>query len=68
MSRYNFFLAQGLDPDEKNIAGFSCNDLIKHFEDLKAKEEAAKLAREERAMVRAKLRRKETRKGNKNVR
>ena len=45
-----------------------CNDLIKHLEDLKAKEEAAKLAREERAKARAKLRRKETRKGNKNVR
>ena len=68
MSRYDFLLAQGLDPDEKNIAGFSCNDLIKHLEDLKAKEEAAKLAREERAKARAKLRRKETRKGNKNVR
>ena len=68
MSRYNFLLAQGLDPDEKNIAGFSCNDLVKHLEDLQAKEEAARLAREERAKARAKLRKKETKKGNKNVR
>ena len=66
-SRYNFLLAQGLDPDEKNIAGFSCNDLVKHLEDLQAKEEAARLAREERAKARAKLRKKETKKGNKNV-
>ena len=68
MSRYNFLLAQGLDPDEKNIAGFSCNDLVKHLDDLQAKEEAARLAREERAKARAKLRKKETKKGNKNVR
>ena len=68
MSRYNFLLSQGLDPDEKNVAGFSCNDLVKHLEELKAKEEAARLAREERAKVRAKLRKKDTKTGNKNGR
>ena len=28
-SRYAFLKKQGLDPDEKNSAGFSCNDFIK---------------------------------------
>ena len=30
-ARYKFLLSQGLDPDEKNFAGFSCNDVIKRF-------------------------------------
>ena len=68
MSRYNFLLSQGLDPDEKNVAGFSCNDLVKHLEELKAKEEAARLAREERARVRAKARQLQAKKGKKNGR
>ena len=29
MARYNLLLEKGFDPDEKNLAGFSCNDLIK---------------------------------------
>jgi hypothetical protein len=57
LSRYNFLLEQGLDPDEKNMAGFSCNELAAHLENLKAKEEAAKLARNESARKRAKERR-----------
>ena len=68
MSRYNFLLSQELDPDEKNVAGFSCNDLVKHLEELKAKEEAARLAREERARVRAKARQLQAKKGKKNGR
>ena len=57
LSRYNFLLEQGLDPDEKNMAGFSCNELAAHLENLKSKEEAAKLARNESARKRAKERR-----------
>ena len=68
MSRYSFLLEQGLDPDEKNIAGFSCNDLVKHLEKLKAEAEAARLARNERARELARQRRKEAKKGNKNGR
>ena len=68
MSRYNLLLEKGLDPDGKNIAGFSCNDLVAHFEDLKAKIEAARIARNERARERARERRKQAKKGNKNVR
>lgn len=29
--RYNFLLQKGLDPDKKNLAGFSCNEMIKYF-------------------------------------
>ena len=59
LSRYNFLLAQGLDPNEKNMAGFSCNELAAHLENLKAKAEEAKLARNERARERARVRRKQ---------
>ena len=34
MERYNFLLAQGLNADEKNIAGFSCDDVIKQVENI----------------------------------
>ena len=46
MSRYNFLLAKGLDPDEKNLAGFSCNDLLAHIEAEKAKKEAEEAKKE----------------------
>ena len=29
MERYELLLEKGLDPDEKNLAGFSCNDVIR---------------------------------------
>ena len=29
--RYHKLLADGFDPDEKNIAGFSCNDTLEYF-------------------------------------
>jgi hypothetical protein len=31
LNRFGFLCNKGLDPDEKNLAGFSCNDTIKHF-------------------------------------
>ena len=31
LDRFNFLTQKGVDPDEKNLAGFSCNDMIKHF-------------------------------------
>ena len=34
---YQYILEHGLDPDEKNLAGFSCNDLIKYFNNMKGK-------------------------------
>ena len=33
--RYSFLRLQGLDPDEKNIAGFSADDLAWYVEDIK---------------------------------
>ena len=30
-ARYNFLIEQGLDPNEKNLAGFSCSNVIKKF-------------------------------------
>ena len=30
-ARYHKLLADGFDPDEKNIAGFSCNDALEYF-------------------------------------
>ena len=32
-----YMLERGLDPDEKNLAGFSCNDFIKYFNNMKGK-------------------------------
>ena len=64
MSRYAFLLEQGLDPEEKNIAGFSCNDFVKHLEQLAAQAEAARNAKNERARKRAIERRKQAKKGN----
>jgi hypothetical protein len=32
LARYEQLLAMGLNPDEKNQAGFSCNDVINYFE------------------------------------
>lgn len=63
MSRYEFLQEQGLDPDEKNIAGFSCNDLIAFLAEKKAKAEADRLARNEKARKRARKRRKAAKKG-----
>ena len=34
---YQYILEHGLDPDEKNLAGFSCNDFIKYFNNMKGK-------------------------------
>jgi hypothetical protein len=31
LERFEFLVQKGLDPDAKNLAGFSCNDMIKHF-------------------------------------
>lgn len=31
LARYEQLLAMGLNPDEKNLAGFSCNDVINYF-------------------------------------
>ena len=31
LERFEFLVQKGLDPDEKNHAGFSCNDMIKHY-------------------------------------
>ena len=30
-NHYNYLLERGFNPDEKNLAGFSCSDLLKHF-------------------------------------
>ena len=35
MERYSFLRRKGLDPDEKNSAGFSCNDLNSFVEDIR---------------------------------
>jgi hypothetical protein len=35
MARYSFLRQQGLDPDEKNIAGFSADDLAWFVEDIR---------------------------------
>ena len=37
MERYNFLLKQGLSSDEKNIAGFSCDEVIKLIENINRK-------------------------------
>ena len=34
---YQYILEHGLDPEEKNLAGFSCNDFIKYFNNMKGK-------------------------------
>ena len=52
MTRYNFLLAKGLDPDEKNLAGFSCSDLTALIEKQKEKDEKRRLARKARAEAR----------------
>ncbi len=31
LNRFEFLCQKGLDPDEKNLAGFSCNDMIQHY-------------------------------------
>ena len=31
LNRFEFLCQKGFDPDEKNLAGFSCNDMIKHY-------------------------------------
>ena len=31
LEHFEFLVQKGLDPDEKNHAGFSCNDMIKHY-------------------------------------
>ena len=32
---YQYMLKKGLDPNEKNLAGFSCNDFIKYINNMK---------------------------------
>lgn len=32
MTRYEFLLSKGLDPEYKNLAGYSCNDAMQHFQ------------------------------------
>ena len=68
MSRYEFLLAHGLDPDEKNLAGFSCNDLLAHVEAAKAAREAARIERNAKARERRKQKKLLAMKGKKNVR
>ena len=68
MSRYEFLLSHGLDPNEKNLAGFSCNDLLAHIEALKAAREAARLERNAKARERRKQKKLQVAKGKKNVR
>ena len=68
MSRYEFLLARGLDPDEKNLAGFSCNDLLAHVEAAKAAREAARIERNAKARERRKQKKMLAMKGKKNVR
>ena len=36
MERYHFLRKQGLDPEEKNLAGFSCVDLERFVKDIKS--------------------------------
>ena len=55
MNRYNFLLTKGLDPDEKNFAGFSCNDWTAYLKNCEARAAAEKSAREE--WIREKVRR-----------
>jgi len=31
LNRFEFFCQKGVDPDEKNLAGFSCNDMLQHY-------------------------------------
>ena len=31
LNRFEFLCQKGFDPNEKNLAGFSCNDMIKHY-------------------------------------
>ena len=39
MERYEKLAAAGFDPDEKNLIGFSCNDVINYFKNATAKGE-----------------------------
>lgn len=41
-NRYNYFLQKGFDPEEKNLAGFSCSDVIEHFKNKAAAAEKGK--------------------------
>lgn len=38
MKRYDFLISKGLDPDEKNLEGFSCNDTVEYFKNKKRKD------------------------------
>ena len=31
LNRFGFLCNKGLDPNEKNLAGFSCNDMLQHY-------------------------------------
>ena len=31
LNRFEFLCNKGLNPDEKNLAGFSCNDMLQHY-------------------------------------
>lgn len=31
LNRFEFLCQKGFDPDEKNLAGFSCNDMLQHY-------------------------------------
>lgn len=34
LERFHFLCSKGLDADERNVAGFSCNDMIKYFDSV----------------------------------
>ena len=45
MERYELLLEKGLDPDEKNLAGFSCNELKEYLKDKKIAKKGRKYVR-----------------------